>query len=217
MTNGAYNPAESAFNIDIGNIVHLPPEPPVNAGRIIRYMNHQGDTIEGNMRIRISDIAFLEISTRRGLVVPAIMLPQVYSCPSDLLCVPTCETGERIKTICDPVYYNRALHNMRIMTGEVSGGGNVSASTQIATIAKKYDFFLWNFTGEILSDNYFYSMIRAASLCKKTVFICRTRVLRYAQTRVQKDYKMPRNLRIVPVSPHLPANQDIFADAEFIR
>ena len=186
----------------------------------LTYYRSMGGTIKPNERVGRNELIFLEYTTSTGLRVCSIAMPQIYSCPKGIACSRTCEIGSRREIICNPEYYNRALHNFDIIKRhtelKVITEGNYWGSiiSQVESIAKKYRYFLWNFTGEIQSIYHFEVMLRVAKRCPDTRFLCRTRLAGIVLQHIGKERnnEIPSNLSVVMVPVGAMADKNLFVE-----
>ena len=123
--------------------------------------------------------------------IPSVSLPPIITCPNCDSCAGLCYAAKlcRIyKTVRDS--YNNNY--------ELLKESRAAYFSQIAThiIAKKYSFFRWHVSGDIIDIDYLDRMCKVARQCKTTKFLAFTKnyedVNEYFIT-----HRKPRNLQII--------------------
>lgn len=133
-------------------------------------------------------------NSKLGDKIPSINLPPIITCRADAPCKKDCYA-------CKGNFnYPNVKKSLSDNLKEFVKDSNKFFNDIIDYFNNEditYKFARWHSSGDIVNDVYFNGMIRVASVCKDTKFLCFTKKFDIVNRYINQGGKIPKNLHIV--------------------
>lgn len=133
-------------------------------------------------------------NSKLGDKIPSINLPPIITCRADAPCKKDCYACKgnfnypSVKKSLSDNLKEFVEDNDKFFNDIIDYFNNEDIT---------YKFARWHSSGDIVNDIYFNGMIRVASVCKDTKFLCFTKKFDIVNRYINQGGKIPKNLHIV--------------------
>lgn len=129
-----------------------------------------------------------------GKFIPSVNLPPIITCRPDAPCIKGCYATKG--HYCRPNVKQPRFENLNEFTQD-SNKYFQEIIDYLNNDAIIYKFFRWHDSGDIVNETYLDGMVKVAKACKQTKFLAFTKKYELVNEWVEKNGKLPSNLRIV--------------------